>query len=43
MARTPMTAFRRLPPGKPSPKSMPQNSILEIRFYLKEEKCGEKM
>jgi hypothetical protein len=30
-------------PGKPSLKSTPQNSILEIRFYLKEEKCGDKM
>jgi hypothetical protein len=29
--------------GKPSLKSTPQNSILEIRFYLKEEKCGDKM
>jgi hypothetical protein len=36
-------AFQKRRPGKPSLKSTPQNSILEIRFYLKEEKCGDKM
>jgi len=43
MAMMAIRVFQKLPPGKPSPKSTPQNSILEIRFYLKEEKCGEKM